>query len=87
MNEFVFERAFEIRAALNRLSAAKNIRPPDNLMLKAARRSHLSGERREHIDTLGPTRACRKSNPNIFVVQSAEDWAAKNTPCPLHGAR
>jgi hypothetical protein len=28
-----------------------------------------------------------KSNPNIFVVQSAEDWAAKNTPCPLHGAR
>jgi hypothetical protein len=33
------------------------------------------------------TCACRKSNPNIFVVQSAEDWAAKNTPCPLHGAR
>ena len=31
--------------------------------------------------------ACRKSNPNIFVVQSAEDWAAKNAPCPLHGAR
>jgi type I restriction enzyme, R subunit len=24
---------------------------------------------------------------NIFVVQSAEDWAAKNAPCPLHGAR
>jgi hypothetical protein len=34
-----------------------------------------------------PGCACRKSNPNIFVVQSAEDWAAKNTPCPLHGAR
>jgi hypothetical protein len=33
------------------------------------------------------TCACRKSNPNIFVVQTAEDWAAKNTPCPLHGAR
>ena len=31
--------------------------------------------------------ACRKSNPDIFVVQSAEDRAAKNTPCPLHGAR
>ena len=31
--------------------------------------------------------ACRKSNPNIFVVQSAEDWAAKNAPCPLHSAR
>ena len=24
--------------------------------------------------------AYRKSNPNIFVVQSAEDWAAKNAP-------
>ena len=23
--------------------------------------------------------ACRKSNPDIFVMQSAEDWAAKNT--------
>src|SRR5882762_6715211 len=34
-----------------------------------------------------PGCACRKSNPNIFVVQSAEDWAAKNAPCPLHGAR
>ena len=31
--------------------------------------------------------AYRKSNPDIFVVQSAEDWAAKNSPCPLHGAR
>jgi hypothetical protein len=30
--------------------------------------------------------AYRKSNPDIFVVQSAEDWAAKNSPCPLHGA-
>jgi hypothetical protein len=31
--------------------------------------------------------ACRKSNPDIFVMQSAEDWAAKNTPCPFYGAR
>jgi hypothetical protein len=31
--------------------------------------------------------ACRKSNPDIFVVQSAEDLAAKNTPYPLYGAR
>ena len=30
---------------------------------------------------------CRKSNPSIFVVQSADEWAAKNTPRPLHGAR
>jgi hypothetical protein len=28
-----------------------------------------------------------KSNPVIFVMQSTEDWAAKNTPCPLYGAR
>jgi hypothetical protein len=33
------------------------------------------------------TCAYRKSNPDIFVMQSAEDRAAKNTPCPLHGAR
>jgi hypothetical protein len=31
--------------------------------------------------------ACRKSNPDIFVMQSAEDWSAKNMPCPLCGAR
>jgi hypothetical protein len=31
--------------------------------------------------------AYRKSNPDIFVMQSAEDWAAKNTPCPFYGAR
>jgi Bacterial regulatory helix-turn-helix protein, lysR family/Autoinducer synthase len=50
----------------------------------------------EQMDTLvtsahsagrGEACACRKSNPKIFVVQSAEDWAAKNAPCPLHGAR
>jgi hypothetical protein len=27
-----------------------------------------------------------KSNPDISVMQSAEDWATKNTPCSLHGA-
>jgi hypothetical protein len=32
------------------------------------------------------TCACRKSNPDIFVMQSAEDGAAKNAPCPLYGA-
>jgi hypothetical protein len=31
--------------------------------------------------------AYRKSNPDIFVMQCAEDWAAKNTPCPFYGAR
>jgi hypothetical protein len=24
--------------------------------------------------------ACRKSNPNILVMQPAQDWKAKNTP-------
>jgi hypothetical protein len=28
-----------------------------------------------------------KPNPVIFVMQSTEDWAAKNTPCPLYGTR
>jgi|tagenome__1003787_1003787.scaffolds.fasta_scaffold20671843_2 hypothetical protein len=27
--------------------------------------------------------ACRKSNPNILVMQPAQDWKAKNTPLPL----
>jgi hypothetical protein len=31
--------------------------------------------------------ACRKSNPDILVMQAAEDWAAKNTPCPLNSTR
>jgi len=31
--------------------------------------------------------ACRKSNPDILVMQSAEDWAAKNRSCPLNRAR
>jgi hypothetical protein len=31
--------------------------------------------------------AYRKSNPDILVMQSAEDWAAKNTPCPFYGSR
>ena len=31
--------------------------------------------------------ACRKSNPDILVVQPAKNWAAKNVPGPLDGAR
>jgi hypothetical protein len=31
--------------------------------------------------------ACRKSNPNILVMQPAQDWKAKNTPRPLNRAR
>ena len=36
---------------------------------------------------LGHLLCLSKINPTIIVVQSAEDWAAKNAPCPLHGAR
>jgi hypothetical protein len=31
--------------------------------------------------------ACRKSNPDILVVQPAENWAAKNLPDPFDGTR
>jgi hypothetical protein len=33
------------------------------------------------------TCAYRKSNPDILLVQPAENWAAKNVPGPLDGAR
>jgi hypothetical protein len=43
----------------------------------------------EHRPKSGRGLSCayQKSNPDIFVMQSAEDWAAKNTPCPFYGAR
>jgi hypothetical protein len=31
--------------------------------------------------------ACRKSNPDILVVQPAENWAAKYVPGPLDGTQ
>ena len=31
--------------------------------------------------------ACRKSNPAILVMQSAQDWATKNVPGAIDGAR
>src|SRR6202022_978323 len=31
--------------------------------------------------------ACRKSNPDILVVQPAENWEAKNLPGPFDGTR
>ena len=37
--------------------------------------------------TTQPTCACRKSNSDILVMQPAENGVAKNTPCPLNGAR
>ena len=31
--------------------------------------------------------ACRKLNPGILVMQPAQDWAAKNVPGAIDGAR
>jgi hypothetical protein len=36
---------------------------------------------------LSDTCACRKLNPDILVMQSAENWAAKNVPGAIDGAR
>ena len=52
--------------------------------------SHASERQKRNVlrmlGTLG-TCACRKSNSNILVMQPAQDWKAKNTPCPLNRAR
>ena len=39
------------------------------------------------VDDLVIACACRKSNPNILVVQPAQDRAAKNGPGQFDGAR
>ena len=39
--------------------------------------------RNERIDTC----ACRKLNPGILVMQPAQDWATKNVPGAIDGAR
>ena len=52
--------------------------------------SHQNGDlakRGLDADTAISACACRKSNPDILVVQPAENWAAKNVPGPLDGAR
>jgi hypothetical protein len=36
------------------------------------------------VDAVNPPCACRKSNPNILMMQSAEDWAAKNVASSLN---
>jgi hypothetical protein len=40
----------------------------------------------QHLTAIG-TRACRKSNPDILVVQSTQDRTAKNVSSALNGAR
>jgi hypothetical protein len=65
-----------------------------NRLACAARRCRLrfrTDRRRRFIlraRRSGPARcAYRKSNPNILVVQSAEDGAAENVPGAIDGAR
>src|ERR1700682_4949660 len=52
-----------------------------------------SGSNREAERTDAPERggllrcACRKSNPDILMMQPAQDWATKNVPGAIDGAR
>jgi hypothetical protein len=39
------------------------------------------------FDAILDSCACRKSNPDILVMQSAQDWATKNVPGAIDGAR
>jgi hypothetical protein len=38
-------------------------------------------------EVVAGTCACRKLNPAILVMQSAQDWATKNVPGAIDGAR
>ena len=40
-----------------------------------------------HISAVERACACRKSNPAILVMQSAQDWATKNVSGAIDGAR
>ena len=41
----------------------------------------------EHESVSDEPCACRKSNPNILMMQSAQNRTAKNVSGPLNGAR
>jgi hypothetical protein len=49
--------------------------------------SHMHYRLRRIDDLPVASCACRKSNPDILVVQPAENWATKNLPSPFDGAR
>ena len=40
-----------------------------------------------HVPSVVDGCACRKLNPGISVMQSAQDWATKNVPGAIDGAR
>ena len=66
---------------------APSIRPVRCAIYTRVSTEHGLDQEFNSLDAQYDACACRKSNPDIFVMQSAEDWAAKNTPCPLYGAR
>src|SRR5260370_9015997 len=53
------------------------------------RRLHPSRRHAARAEVLLPrgTCACRKLNPGILVMQSAQGWATKNVPGAIDGAR
>jgi hypothetical protein len=53
-----------------------------------ARQQHGGGDRHMYASrTRFIPCACRKSNPGISVMESAQDRATKYVPCPLNSAR
>ncbi len=69
------------------LSANSGTSPTSPFQAAAnGRENHSDDTRRTRVRASHPV-PVGNSNPVIFVMQSAEDWAAKNTPCPLYGAR
>jgi hypothetical protein len=50
-------------------------------------KTHMLSTRVTTVMTRRTRCACRKSNPDILMVQSAQHWPAENVPGPLNGAR
>jgi cold shock CspA family protein len=48
---------------------------------------HISAVEKAGMDGLPDGCACRKLNPGILVMQSAQGWATKNVPGAIDGAR
>ena len=68
----------------------KMIPPPAQRQMAAragATVTELPAAMPSFADIEGRPCACRKSNPNILVVQPAQDRAAKNGPGQFDGAR
>ena len=61
----------------------------EQILVKKAGRGwhHRCRTRRPFVVSPQGSCACRKSNPNILVVQPAQDRAAKNGPGQFDGAR